>query len=86
MNDWGFYEIDFYDSSTEEERKILRDICKKDISGEVGCYYLNDKWTKRISGMSFNISSLGYYENLKNYLDFRLNQYLRKEKLKKLYP
>lgn len=51
-----------------------------------GHYYkVGEKWFNRISGMSFNISGMDYYENLKAYLDKNLNKQLRKEKLEKIH-
>lgn len=74
------YEIDFYNHGTEEETSFL---IQNNI--EIGCYYKDgNEWSKRMSGMTFNIKHLKCYPELKKYLDYRFNTFIRKEKLKKL--
>jgi hypothetical protein len=80
-NSWGYYEIDFYNYATEEEKRILHSFGLNDFS----CYFKDGpNWTQRISGMTFNFKSHPYYAKLAKYLDDRLKIYLRKEKLKQL--
>lgn len=81
INNWGYYEIDFYNYGTEEEKKYLTNIDKFIIS--IYCKR-GENWIKRSSGMTFNIFSMSYYPKLKQYLDYRLNIHLRKEKLLKI--
>jgi len=85
LNDWGYYEIDFYNN----EKEIVKIAISKslDISFDCvdDCYYKEgDRWFKRVSGMVFNIKKLPYYSVLSKYLDDQLNIYLRKEKLKNI--
>lgn len=74
------YEIDFYNDGTKKEKDFLN---KNNI--DIGCYYRDGiKWSKRMSGMTFNIKHSSYYTILKKYLDSRFNIFIRKEKLKNL--
>lgn len=80
INSWG-YEIDFYNHGTESEKKFLSSLSSDCIS----CYYKEGtNWVKRLSGMTFRLNGMSYYPKLKEYLDYRLNIHLRKEKLKKI--
>ncbi len=74
------YEIDFYNNSTVEEKSYLK---SKGI--KLGIYYkTGEKWNQRISGLTFNLSSADCYPALKEYLDYRFNQFMRKMKLEKI--
>jgi len=74
------YEIDFYNDGTEEEKEFLK---SKGI--ELSTYYKSGRqWNMRISGMTYQILSLDYYPALKEYLDRRFEQYIRKLKLEKI--
>jgi len=83
-NSWGFYQIDFYNLSSNEKIKISDRIGMSRFD-YLGCYFKSgDEWISRSSGMSFNICHLDYYSKLKIYLDKLLNIYLRKQKLLKI--
>lgn len=74
------YEIDFYNHGTNEEKLFL-----KQNNIEIGCYYKSGvEWCKRMSGMTFNIKHLDNYNKLKEYLDYRFNQFIRKQKLERI--
>ena len=78
-----FYEIDFYNYGTKSERIFLSSLSKNELA--LGIFYKEGtEWSKRISGMTFRIIHMDYYPKLKEYLDYRLNIHLRKEKLKKI--
>ena len=83
INDWGYYEIDFYNHGTEEEKQFLSKLSKHEEA--IGVFFKNGtNWSKRLSGMTFRISAMNYYPKLKEYLDHKLNIYLRKSKLQKI--
>ena len=83
MSSWKFYEIDFKNYGTESEKKFLSSLSKNEEA--LGVFYKEGSdWVKRISGMTFRINFMNYYPKLKEYLDYRLNIHLRKEKLKKI--
>ena len=74
------YEIDLYNDITEEERKILK---SKNI--EPHTYFLSDgKWCQRLSGMTYNLKHLPFYNELQEYLNERFKIFSRKIKLDKL--
>ena len=83
MSSWKFYEIDFKNYGTESEKKFLSSLSKNELA--LGIFYKEGaEWVKRMSGMTFRIIHMNYYPKLKEYLDYRLNIHLRKEKLLKL--
>jgi hypothetical protein len=83
INNWKSYEIDFYNHGTEEEKRFLSSLSNHDHC--VTCYNKSGTdWVKRLSGMTFRLNGMSYYPKLKEYLDYRLNLHLRKEKLKKI--
>jgi hypothetical protein len=80
LNNWKYYEIDFYNHSTEEEALYF---INNNI--ELGTFYKDhNDWVKRISGMTFNIKNVKYYPILKQYLDKRFQSYLRKIKIENI--
>lgn len=80
LNSWKHYEIDFYNHSTEEEKKYF-----DENKIPLGTYYKeHNDWVKRTSGMTFNIKNLKYYSILKEYLNKRFNSYMRKIKIDKI--
>jgi hypothetical protein len=82
LNSWGFYEIDFYNYSTQQERDTF---FVKFGMYDLKCFFKDgNEWTERISGMTFNIKNSSYYPEMKKYLDDRLRIYLRIQKLKKI--
>lgn len=77
LNNWKYYEIDFYNHSTKEEAFYF---INNKI--ELGTFYKeHNDWIKRTSGMIFNIKNSNYYSTLKEYLDKRFNLYMRKIKI-----
>ncbi len=83
INNWNYYEIDFYNYGTESEKNFLSGLSKHDFC--IACYNKSGTdWIKRSSGMTFRLNGMSYYPKLKQYLDYRLNIHLRKEKLKKI--
>jgi len=85
INDWGYYEIDFYNDVPDKIKiKISKSL---DLTFDCidDCYILKDNnWAKRHSGMIYGIKHLDYYPIIKDFLDKELNLFLRKEKLKKI--
>lgn len=83
INNWHYYEIDFYNHGTESEKKFLSSLSKHDECITIFMKEGSD-WISRSSGMTFRICLMNYYPKLKQYLDYRLNIHLRKEKLLKI--
>ena len=83
INSWGYYEIDFYNHGTEKEKKFLSSLSKHDRCIDT---FMKEgiEWISRSSGMTFRLNGMNYYPKLKQYLDYRLNAQLRKEKLLKI--
>jgi len=83
INSLNNYEIDFYNYGTESEKKFLSSLSKHNDC--ISCFYNEGSiWAKRISGMTFRLNGMNYYPKLKEYLDHKLNIYLRKLKLQKI--
>lgn len=83
INSSGHYEIDFYNYGSESEKNFLSNLSKRNDC--VACFYKSGSdWIKIVSGMTFRLNGMSYYQKLKEYLDHKLNLYLRKSKLQKI--